>query len=323
VIVDCAVYERGHRHPELLELREAYHLGRAPETFVWIGLYEPTEPEFDEVRVEFDLHELAIEDAVHAHQRPKLDVYGDSLFLVLKTARYVEERSAVELGEIQLFAGEHFLVSVRHGKASDLHPVRLEVERRPDLLRCGPGSVLHAIVDRVVDDYAAVLQSLEQDIDQVEADVFSPRGGTSAERIYYLKREVLGLHRAVAPLAEPLGRLARGDYDLVHEDVRAYFADVHDHAVRAVQQIETFRDLLASALTANLSQISVRQNADMRRISAWVAIIAVPTMIAGIYGMNFEHMPELEWRFGYPAVLLVILVTCSYLYVRFRRSGWL
>jgi magnesium transporter len=323
VIVDCAVYEHGRRRPERLDVADAYDAGSAPGAFVWIGLHEPTEEEFAKVRWEFDLHELAVEDAINAHQRPKLEVYGDSLFLVLKTVRYVAERDEVEFGEIQLFVGEHFLVSVRHGQATDLHPVRLEAERRADLLACGPGTIVHAIADRVVDDYGPVLEALEQDIQHVEALVFSPRGEAAAERIYYLKREVLDFHRAVAPLAEPLHRLSRGHYELIHEDVRAYFRDVYDHALRAVAQLETFRDLLTSILAAHLSQISIRQNEDMRRISAWVAIVAVPTMIAGIYGMNFRHMPELGWTFGYPLAVAVMALICTALYRYFRRIGWL
>jgi magnesium transporter len=321
-IVDCAVYERGTRRPGHLPLEAAYDATDSEDAFVWIGLLEPTEEEFDSVRLEFELHELAVEDAIHAHQRPKLEVYGDSLFIVLKTAHYHEIEEKVEFGEIQLFVGDRFLVTVRHGETA-LHDVRLRMEKRPDLLRCGPSAALHAIVDRVVDDYVPVVAGLDMDIREVEADVFSASRSNPAERIYKLKREVLELHDAVIPLLEPLDRLARGAHALISEEIRPYFRDVHDHLIRVAEQVGGFRDLLTSVLTANLTQASVRQNEDVRKISAWAAIIAVPTMIAGIYGMNFEYMPELEWRFGYPLVLAVIIATCLLLYRWFRRAGWI
>jgi magnesium transporter len=316
------VYEDGRRRVGGLALEDAHEASRREDAFVWIGLFEPTEEEFDSVRREFELHELAVEDAIKAHQRPKLETYGDSLFLVLKTARYLEEEEAVEFGEILLFIGEGFIITVRHGETA-LHDVRLRIEQRPDLLRCGPGAALYAIVDRIVDDYVPVIAGLDRDIREVEGEVFSHSRSNPAERIYKLKREVLELHDAVAPLVDPLDRLSRGHHELVHEDVHPYFRDVHDHVLRVVDQVESFRDLLTSVLTANLTQASVRQNEDVRRISAWAAIIAVPTMIAGIYGMNFDNMPELGWSIGYPIVLGVILVVCVSLFAYFRRIGWL
>ena len=275
------------------------------------------------MRLEFGLHELAVEDAIHAHQRPKLEVYGDTIFIVLKTARYVDEREVVEFGEILIFLGDGFIVTVRHGEATSLHEVRAGVEGDPERLKRGPGAVLHAIVDRVVDDYAPAIDGLQEDIEEVENDVFSPERNTSAERIYQLKREVLEFIRAAAPLVGPLDRLAAGRHDLIHPEVRDYFRDVNDHLVRVHEQLEGFRDLLTSVLSANLTQVSVRQNEDVRKISAWVAIIAVPTMIAGIYGMNFEHMPELGWSVGYPAVLLLMALACGTLFRGFKRAGWL
>ena len=324
MIVDLAVYEEGRRRQGDLALEDACEAAQDAGAFVWIGLHEPSVEEFDAVRREFDLHELAVEDAIKAHQRPKLEVYDGTLFLVLKTTRYHEDRDEVEFGEILLFVGEGFIVSVRHGSASALHDVRLAVEEREDLLRCGPGAVLHAIVDRVVDDYVPVAEAIEDDIEEVEADVFSHDRRNPAERIYKLKREVLDLYRATFPLLEPLDRLARGYHEpLVHEGVRTYFRDVNDHLVRVVEQVDNFRDLLTSVLQANLTQVSLRQNEDMRRISSWVAIVAVPTMVAGIYGMNFEHMPELEWTFGYPLALGLMLVACLAIYRRLKRAGWL
>jgi magnesium transporter len=323
MIVDCAVYENGVRRPGKLALEDAYEAGRASDAFVWIGLYEPTEEEFESVRREFDLHKLAVEDAIKAHQRPKLEVYGESVFVVLKPARYDETEELVELGELMLFIGDGFVVSVRHGEVRELAGVRRDLEHRQSLLRCGTGAVLHAVLDRVVDDYAPVIDALDADIDEVEAEVFSPSGQSPAERIYKLKREVVEFNRAMSPLVEPLDRLMQGRVPFVHEDLLPYFRDVYDHLVKGVEQTTAFRDMLTSVLEANLTQVSVRQNEDMRKISAWVAIAAVPTMIAGIYGMNFNHMPELGWSFGYPLILGVTITVCVLLHRAFKRNGWL
>jgi len=319
-IVDCAVYEDGCRRAGELPLTDAGEAARCEDAFVWIGVFEPTEAEFDAVRREFDLHELAVEDAVNAHQRPKVELYGNTLLMVLKTVRYIDESDDLETGEILLFINRDFVVTVRHGQ-SRLHDVRLEIENRPDLLRYGTGAVLYAIVDRIVDDYDPVVQAVEVDIQEVEHDMFSPERTNPAERIYAMEREVLDLHRAVTPLAPAIDKLARGE--VVHPELRTYFRDVHDHLLRLIGRIEGFRDLLSSALQANLTQATVRQNEDMRKISAWVAILAVPTGVAAIYGMNFAHMPELQWRFGYPGVLILIVCISAFLYWRFRRSGWL
>jgi len=323
MIVDCAVYEQGERHDGVLKVEDALEQRRGEESFVWIGLHEPTEDEFDCVRREFDLHELAVEDAIHAHQRPKLELYGDTVLVVLKTARYLDREEVIEFGEILLFIGDGFLISVRHGDACDLHQVRDDIESKPELLRCGPGAVLHAIVDRVVDDYVPALEGLRADIEEIENDVFSPEAKSSTKRIYALRREVLEFSRAAAPLIDPIGRLAEGRYELVHPEVRHYLRDVADHLVRIDDQLDSFRDLLASVLTANLTQVGIQQNEDVRKISAVVAIIAVPTMMAGVYGMNFDHMPELRWQYGYPLVLGVMAAICFALYRYFKRAGWL
>jgi magnesium transporter len=323
VIVDCAVYREGKRVPGDFTPEGAFKASRCDDAFVWIGLHEPTEEEFEVVRVEFGLHELAIEDAVKAHQRPKLERYGDSLLLVLKTARYVDKDEVVQTGEILLFLGEGFVVAVRHGEASGLKEVRKSLELRPDFLANGPSAVLYGIVDRVVDDYLPVVAGLEDDIEEVEAAVFSSIRANPVERIYYLKREVLEFRRATAPLLMPLNQLAAQPIAVIRPEVREYFRDVYDHLLRVNEQVEAFRDLLTSILEANLTQMNIRQNEDMRRISAWVAIAVVPTMIAGIYGMNFEHMPELRSPFGYPMVLLGMLVICTGMYVFFRKRDWL
>jgi magnesium transporter len=323
VIVDSAVYEQGRRRDGNLDVHEAMEACRAPECFTWIGLYEPTEDEFESIRSEFALHPLAIEDAVHAHERPKLEIYGEMVFIVLKTARYVDPSEVIKLGEILIFLGHDFIITVRHGEASELGGVRRGLEEQPDLLQHGPGAVLHAIVDRVVDDYAPAIAGLGEDIDQVEDQVFSDRPSNVAERIYRLKREVLQFSHSVGPLVDPVDRLARGKYEVIHPEVRTYFRDVNDHLLRAHDQLEGYRDLLTSVLQANMTQVGVRQNEDMRKISAYVAMAAVPTLIAGIYGMNFEHMPELGWELGYPLALMLMAGIVSFLFWRFKRAGWL
>lgn len=322
MIVDCAVYEDGRRRAGSVALEEAYEAGREENVFVWIGLHEPTEEEFDSVAREFELHELAVEDAINAHQRPKVEVYGETLFVVLRSAHYRDEKETVEYGEILLFVGDGFVVSVRHGEASALKEVRRDLEGNPELTRCGPTSVLHAILDRVVDDYVPVSAGLDADVQEIESDVFSTTG-TDVERIYRLKREVLAFHRATAPLVEPVRGLAEGRHAGVPETLRSYFRDVLDHLLRVDDQVDGFSDALTSVLQANLAQVTVRDNQDVRRISAWVAIVAVPTMVFGIYGMNFDTMPELGWELGYPLIMTVVLVLCTALYVRFRRAGWL
>lgn len=323
MIVDSAEYEDGRRRTDPLDLDRLADRERVPGRFLWLGLFEPTEDEFESVRVGLDLHPLAVEDAVEAHQRPKLEVYGDTLFLVVKTARYDEGREAVELGELLVFVGDDFIVVVRHGLASALDGVRRALESEGTALRLGPSGVLHAILDRVVDDYAPVMEGIDDDIGEVEAAVFSDATANPVERIYKLKREVLGIHRSLNPLLEPLQRLVRQRLPCIPEVSRSYFRDVEDHLLRVVEQNETNRDLLTSVLEANLTLVSVRQNEDMRKISAAVAIAAVPTMIAGVYGMNFTAMPELEWRYGYPLALGLMLVVCLSLYRAFRRNGWL
>ena len=322
MIVKCSAYEEGLRCGDDLALGEAGAAAKGEGAFVWLGVLEPSAEEFEAIAREFDLHELAVEDAVKAHQRPKVELYGDTLFVVVKTARYVDSEEVIEVGELMLFINPRFLISVRHGEG-DLSSVRERIERRPDQLRNGPGMALYAILDHVVDGYEIAAQGVDVDIQEVERQVFSDDGTNPAERIYKLEREVLDFHAAVAPLSDAVDEIARGHFAVVPDDLHEYFRDVHDHLRRASGRIAGFRELLGSALHANLTQVSVRQNEDMRKISAWVAILAVPTMIAGIYGMNFDEMPELHWRFGYPFVLVLILVICLLLYRRFKRVGWL
>ncbi|MET9530640.1 MULTISPECIES: magnesium and cobalt transport protein CorA [unclassified Streptomyces] len=335
-VVDCAVYRDGVREAgkKCLTPREA--LKRADESggFTWIGLHEPTEEEFSGIAAEFGLHPLAVEDAVHAHQRPKLERYDDTLFTVFKTIHYVEHAEltstseVVETGEVMCFTGRDFVITVRHGGQGSLRALRHRLQEDAELLAKGPSAVLHAIADQVVDGYLAVASAVQDDIDEVEIDVFSePAKGTSrgtdAGRIYQLKREVLEFKRAVSPLLRPMQQLSERPMRLVDPDIQKYFRDVADHLARVQEQVVGFDDLLNSILQANLAQATVAQNEDMRKITAWAAIIAVPTMITGVYGMNFEHMPELHWRYGYPMVMVGILALCVGIHRTLKRNGWL
>jgi magnesium transporter len=329
-IVDWAYYRDGVRQTEPSSYLGAVERARSGEGFVWIGLHEPSDDELDHIAADFGLHPLAIEDAIHAHQRPKLEHYEESLFVVLKTVAYVEHDEVtatseiITTGEVMVFLGENFAVTVRHGDHSGLAAVRRRLEQTgASQLARGPSAVLWAVADTVVDNYLVVAVAVQDDIDEVEASVFSATRTLDTGRIYQLKREVLELRRAIAPLAPPMRRLAEQQLRLVDPSIRQYFRDVEDHLTRAVDQVVGFDELLSSILQANFSQLTVAQNEDLRRISAWVAIIAVPTMIAGIYGMNFVYMPELQWRFGYPLVVVVIVVACALLYRGFRRNGWL
>jgi magnesium transporter len=319
LIVDCAVYEEGVRVPAHLPLPEAYERAKAtPSGFVWIGLLEPTFEEFDDVTAVLELPALAVEDAVHAHQRPKLETYGDLLFAVLITARYVDPEEVIDFGEVMLFVGDCFVVTVRHGEAAGLAETRKQLEDNPDELRWGPTSVLYRAMDLVVDEYEKVTEGLDNDIDEIETAVFSGGRLNHAERIFKLKREVLDFRRAIRPLA-----LAINDIEVESEDAKEHFRDVQDHLLRVAEHIESYEAILVSALNANLAQVGVQQNEDMRKISAWAGLIAVPTLIAGIYGMNFTHMPELDWYVGYPLSLGLMGLACWLLYRNFKRSGWL
>jgi magnesium transporter len=325
-VVDCGLYEGGERLGGRIELESALRKADACQHgFVWIGLHDPSPGVVEAVGAHFELHPLAVEDAVHAHQRAKLEVHGgDTLFVVLKTARYVDSEELIEIGEVMVFLGERFVVTVRHGEGSPLHDVRLDLEAHPDLLGIGPSSVLYAIADRVVDDYLAVIDGIAVDVEEVEAEVFSGVSSNPAERIYRLKREVLEFRRAVTPLIAPMQRLSSKQAGLpLDPRTEEYFRDVHDHLLRDAERIAGFDELLTNALQANVAQITMRDNQDVRRISAWVAIIAVPTMVFGVYGMNFEHMPELKWTYGYPLVVAVVLLICAVLYRKFKQTGWL
>ncbi|MEU6217841.1 magnesium and cobalt transport protein CorA [Streptomyces sp. NPDC047022] len=330
-VVNCVVYRDGVRQPAVGSVEEAVRQVRRRNGFVWLGLHEPTDDEFAGVAKLFGLHPLAVEDAVHAHQRPKVEQYGEVLFAVFKTVTYVEHSEltatseVVNTGEIMVFAGPDFVVTVRHGRHGSLGPLREGLESDPGQLAKGPSAVLHAIADHVVDDYVTVADAVQDDIDQVETEVFSPQspGSADAGRIYQLKRELLELKRAVVPLARPLSRLATEPMRFVDREIQAYFRDVADHLSRVTEQVTAFDSLLDSILQAHLAQVAVAQNEDARKITAWAAIVAVPTMVCGVYGMNFDHMPELHWRYGYPLALAVIAAACFVIYRGFKRNGWL
>ena len=324
MIVDIGVYDDGVRMSGHPTAAEASKLAAAREgRFSWVGLSEPTAEELREIAELWDLHPLAVEDAVHAHQRPKLDRYGAAIFVVLKTARYVDRDEVFEFGEVMLFVDETSVITVRHGAGCDLPAIRHLLEADPERLQIGPSEVLLAIADHVVDGYEATVSAVEDDIDEIQVDVFTGPSSRHAERIFKLKREVLQFRQAVLPLADATNVLAEQRLPPIPADCRPYFANVHDHVVRAGARVEAIDTLLDGALHANVAQVGMRQNEDMRKISAWVAIVSVPTMIAGIYGMNFEHMPELGSVFGYPAALTVIVVACFALYRNFKRRDWL
>ena len=329
-VVDCAVYRDGHRQPGFSDWRAAAdEVEGDSDSFVWIGMYEPTAGQIADIAERFGLHPLAVEDVVLAHQRPKMDAYGDHLFIVVKTLYYDESlptgaAEVVEAGEVMIFLGHNFIITARHGEHGELHSLRNQLQDNPELLALGPSAVLHGILDTAVDSYVNVCKALDEDVDETETAVFSSsKKATNSDIIYVLKREVQELRRASAPLGPVLHLLSHGHVGYVVDDVQDYFRDVEDHLTGVVDRVGGFDDMLTSLVSANLARVSVMQNEDMRKISAWVAIAAVPTMIAGIYGMNFEHMPELHWTFGYPLVIAVMVTFCLLLYRAFKRNGWL
>jgi magnesium transporter len=342
-VVDNAIYIDGKRAavPGSLD-RTFEELRRCPDegrSFCWIGLLRPSPEEIHAVAREFSLHGLAVEDTITAHQRPKLERYGDVLFVVLRPARYVDPVEVVEIGEVHLFLGPDFVITVRHAEKPDLAQVRQRLEREPDLLDNGPYAVLYAVLDKIVDDYFPVLDGLQDDIDEIEVQVFGGDPGVS-KRIYQLSREVIEFQRAVEPLADMFDNLREqlkeqaGEADL---ELRRALRDVADHSTRVLERIEAFRQLLANILQVNAALVGQRQNEEMarmtqagfeqneqvKRISSWAAILFAPTLIASIYGMNFDHMPELHWTLGYPFAVLLMFVLGLALYVVFKRRGWL
>ncbi|MEV4974160.1 magnesium and cobalt transport protein CorA [Streptomyces scopuliridis] len=343
VIVDCAIYRDGRRTDGPADFSDALAEARATgDAFLWLGLHEATAHEFDLVSSEFGLHPLAVEDALTAHQRPKLEIYDDSLFMVLKPVSYEPKNDIVSSGELMLFIGDSFVVTVRHGEGAPLAAVRQRLEAEPEVLRHGPTAVMYAVSDAVVDHYIEVAGELQIDLEELEEEVFAPDGGdggsgssrrgsgsgpgsgaSTAERIYTFKRQVMEFRRATGPLAAPMARLAVPGVPFVDSGSQPFFRDVNDHLLHANEQVEALDRLLSDILSAHLAQMGVRQNDDMRKISAWAAMAAVPTLVAGIYGMNFRHMPELRYVWAYPAVIAFMVVVVFGLHRAFKRRGWL
>jgi magnesium transporter len=322
-VVNSAAYAGGLRVGEVA-IQDISEVLKQPDRFVWIGLHEPDAELLREVQQEFSLHDLAIEDAARAHQRPKLERYGESLFVVLRTAHLDRATGEIEFGETHLFVGPNYVVSVRHGPSLPYIEVRSRCEANPDLMARGPGFVLYSLMDFIVDQYFPLVDALEDKLESLEDNIFSQTlTRETTERIYQLKRVLLEVKRGIAPLVDMCNRLMRADTTLIPDDVRPYFRDVYDHAIRINEMIDVLRELLTTALEANLSLVAVSQNDAMKRLAGWAAIFAVPTMIAGIYGMNFKFMPELDWPFGYPMAMALMIGACGFLYYKFKRSGWL
>ena len=326
MIIDCAHYKDGARqHEEALSPENAAELAQeaGEGEFVWIGIHEPEPGDLDRLASLFGLHELAIEDAQNPHQRPKIEEYVKHVFLVLKTAHYHEDREVVHFGEIHMFAAPGYVITIRHGPGSELATARRRLESRTDLLRLGAASAVWAVLDKVVDDYLPVVDAIEDDVEEVEKDVFNDDIPAPTARIYNLKREVIEFHRAVSPLLSPLNELEQGGNERVPDELRSYFRDVADHARRVDEQVTAQRELLTSVLQANLALVSVNQNITVKKISALFGIIAVPTFIASVYGMNFDNMPELHWHLGYAYALALMALAVVALALFFRRIDWL
>jgi magnesium transporter len=320
-VVNCVAYEDGGRLGDI-SLEAISDVLQEPDTFVWVGLHEPDEPLLSKIQEEFALHELAVEDAHRAHQRPKLEAYPHSLFVVLHTAWL--QGDSVQVGETHLFVGKRFLVSVRHGPSSSYAAVRERAESMPSRLAKGPGFALYAIMDFVVDNYMPLLDHFKDCFEQLETDIFHGRVEREAVgRLYDLRARLLTLRRAVAPLRDVCGQLMHFHEELIPADMHPWFRDVNDHVTRALEEIDGMLEMLAAAMQLNLALITVRQNDAVKRLAGWGAVLAIPTVVFSMYGMNFQHMPELDWLIGYPLALGLTGLGCGSLYWRLRRSGWL
>jgi magnesium transporter len=321
MIVNCAVYEHGVKLRDITIEEISDELAREG-TFVWVGLLEPSAELVTQLQEEFSLHDLAVEDAYMAHQRPKLEEYGDHLFLVLQTAQLLE--GDVVFGETHVFLGGNFVVTVRHGASQSYAKVRERCEKAPDRLAKGPSYVLYSIMDFVVDNYRPIVDDLEARFEKFENDLFTRDSGTEhLQDLYQLKRQLIKLHAAAAPLLDICNQLLRFHSDIVSKEGRVYYRDIYDHVARVIETSDRLREMVAAAMQVDLAQITIRQNEVVKRLAGWGAILAIPTMLFSLYGMNFRFMPELEWRWSYPTVLLGITVSCTYLYRRLRRVGWL
>jgi magnesium transporter len=320
-IVNCAAYCEGIRVPDV-NIENISEVLMQPDKFVWIGLHEPGTELLASIQKQFGLHDLAIEDTHRAHQRPKIEAYGDTLFIVLRTVQMHDKQ--IDSGETHFFVGRNFIITVRHGSSLTYTDVRARCESTPHLLQKGPGFALYAVMDAIVDQYFPVIDALGEALEDLEEQIFDEtfRRETTAQ-IYHLKHQFLEVKRSVSPLIDICNRLMRFDLKLIEEETRPYFRDVYDHSIRINEMVDNSRDLLSTALEANLSLISISQNEVSKRFAGWAAIIGIPTMVAGVYGMNFKYMPELDWRLGYPVIMILTLGTCIGLYIRFKRSGWL
>jgi magnesium transporter len=320
MIVDCAEYYEGKRVSKV-EITHINEVLKKPNHFVWIGLQEPDEEMLKTIQKEFGLHDLAIEDALRAHQRPKIETYADTLFVVLRTVQMKDGH--VDLGETHFFVGHNFIVTVRHGSSIAYVDVRTRCESTPHLLR-GPAFALYALMDAIVDQYFPVINALEDDLTAIEENIFHEKlRRDNTAKIYYLKRQLLDVKRSVSPLIDICNRLMRFDLNFIDQETKPYFRDIYDHSVRINEMVDNSRELLSAALEANLSMVSISQNEIAKRFAGWAALIGVPTMIAGFYGMNFTYMPELQWAWSYPMVIAFTIAICLFLYMRFKKSGWL
>ena len=321
-IINCAAYAGGRRVADV-ELHDVHEVLKETGQFVWIGLHEPSDEILKRVQAEFCLHDLAVEDARKAHQRPKIEIYGDSLFVVLRTAQMNKDHH-IDFGETHFFVGNNFIVSVRHGASVSYANVRSRCEDMPHLLCKGQGFALYALMDFIVDQYFPVVHELEQDLEMIEDKIFKEKPSReTTERIYQLKRELLEVKRAVSPLVDICSRLMRFDIKSVSTDTHPYFRDIYDHAVRLNEMVENARELLNTALEANFSLISISQSDVSKKFAGWAAIVAIPTMVAGFYGMNFQFIPNVEWHYGFYVVIIFTVAACLLVYYFFRRSGWL
>jgi magnesium transporter len=321
MVVNCVGYENGHRVAEL-SIDDVANWPRGPNRFIWIGLHEPSEVLLRKVQDAFGLHDLAIEDAHSAHQRPKLELYGNSLFIVLRTAARINGK--IEFGETHIFAGRGYVVTVRHGSSISHTDVRKRCENNPDMLKHGEDFVVYSIMDFIVDNYFPIVHDVENEIQDIEKLVFQKVfSRKDIEYFYTIKSDLLSLRNMVSPVVDMCNRLIRFDVELIDEEARPYFRDIHDHVLRLDEKIDALRELLTSTLEANLLLSSVQQNEVMKKLAAWAAILAVPTAIAGVYGMNFDVMPELHWRYGYFITVGAIVGISTYLYTRFKKAGWL
>ena len=323
MLISCAVYENGRKLADVPKEEIHEHLGK-PGRFVWVALRDPDAAELEEMRVQFDLHELAVEDALHGHQRPKVEEYGDCLFVVMHTIELVEGARELNEGEVDIFVGRDYVLSVRKRTQQGFKEVRNRCEREPELLAEGPGYILYTLMDTVVDRYFPIIDALEDELEGVEGRIFQGEPSRDIiEALYELKRRLMVLRHAAAPAHEAVGKLYGGRVPAVTANVQDYFRDVYDHLYRINQSIDSLREMLTTAITVNLSLVTVHESETVKRLASYAALLAVPTMIAGIYGMNFEHMPELTWRFGYPMTVAIMAIVDGYLFFRFRKAGWI